>query len=197
MLKLEFVGEKPVISATGVGFDSRKHDKYEYIEPAAHILQMFLNLDEYNKMEKLEPGEVYGEEKILRILKEAVPNFHELYEESIKEYKKALEEEIADVEKQQILGEKERETLKKNYEFMKKYRIQRATNKIVYEEIINACVEILQKKRVTDVKAPFSNTFLHVLGSLKSTLEMQKGPRALVEVKLDTDTPYAQLTVHF
>lgn len=198
MLKLEFVGNKPIITPSGVSFDTRKIDKYEFIEPAAHILQMFLNISETHNIEKLEPSEVYGEDKIFSILKEARPTYEQFFLEHIAQYKLAIEKEIEEVSQHDYLNKSEKETLVKNYEFMREYRVQRATNKIIYEEIINACVEFIEKKKIAEVKAPFSNTFLHVLGSLKSTMDLQKrAPRSDVEVKLDKENPYAQLSITF
>lgn len=199
MIKLKFVGNKPLITAKGVSFSASKLDKYEYIEPAAHLLEIFLELGENHKQAAIDPSLVYGEDKILEILKKTRPDIEKFYEAKIKEYKQHLEEEKEEVNSEQNLSDEEKRTLKSNYKFMEEYRIQRSTNKLVYEEIVNSCVEIILKKQITDIKAPFSVTFLHVLGSLETTLRQQKNPPRTIELtaKLDSETPYSSMNIAF
>ncbi len=199
MLKLEYVGNKPLISAKGINFSANKLDKYEYIEPAIHILEVFLDLSDENNDQKINPNSIYSQDKIIEILKKAKPDFDKIYETKIEDYKKHLTQEKADVDKDSHLSEEEKDTLRNNFMFMENYRIQRATNKIVYEEIINSSVDLILKKGISIIKTPFSVTFLHVLGSLETTLLQQKSaPRKIsINAKLDKENPYSEMAIEF
>ncbi|MGP1560797.1 MAG: hypothetical protein ACTTIC_01785 [Helicobacteraceae bacterium] len=198
MVELEFVGEKPVINASGVSFDMRKHDKYQFIEPAAQILKIFLKLGAGSNVERISPKDTLANEEILKILYEVRPDFEKRHDEFISDYERYLEDEISSVKTQDNLTNEEKQTLLKNYEYMKHYRVQRQTNKIVYEELVKACTNAIESKKIQELKAPFSSTFLHVLTSLKTALENNKKvSKVALEVELKDESPYSKLSVKF
>jgi len=196
MIKLQYVGNRPVITPKGVSFIDSKHDKYDYIEPAAHLLQKLLNSDD--TVIKIEPKGMYDESKIMDILFEAVPDFQTHYEQQLEGYKQKLQEEIDKVEDFDTLKEVERETLRNNYEFMYKFRLQRATNKIVYETMINECVKRIHDKKVTEIFVPFSENFLHLCRSIESTIKIEyKQMRSDIQTMLDKGNPYSKVLIKY
>jgi hypothetical protein len=197
MIKLEYIGEKPVITHEGIGFKGKK-DKYEYIEPAAHILKMLLALRGEKAVDRIAPNSRFKIDEILKIFYEANPQFDKLHYEKITQYEKKLNAEEQEVQQKNQLSDIEKSTLRNNLIYMRRYRIQRATNKLVYEEMINRAVEIIKEKQVHSVKVPFSITFLHVLDSLDTTMKRFKAPpKTSLEIKMDEATPYANLSIEF
>jgi hypothetical protein len=198
MIKLEYVGNKPVITPKGVSFISSKHDKYDYIEPASHLLEELLDLNDETHVLKIAPKNFYGEAKIFQIVQKAIENYEKVFEDAIDAYAKKLDAEKEEVERYSTLQPIEKETLLNNYDFMRKPRLQRATNKIVYENIINESVKLVYKHKITEIHMPFSENFLHVCNSIGSSMEIAyKNVRSDVKVMLDQGTPYSKVFIKY
>ncbi|MGM0533536.1 MAG: hypothetical protein ACQERK_03460 [Campylobacterota bacterium] len=196
MIKLEYVGNRPVITPKGVSFIDSKHDKYNYIEPATHLLEKLINTED--TAVSLLPKSVYDQSKIMEIVYKVVPDFDTYYEQQIEQYKQKLQEEIDQVDDFDTLQEVEKETLRNNYEFMYKFRLQRATNKIVYETIVNECVKLIHDKKITEIAVPFSENFLHLCRSIESTIEIEyRQMRADILTMLDKGNPYSKVLVKY
>ena len=195
-MKLEYVGRKPIISSRGVDFSIGKEDKYIYIEAAAQMLK-FLGKSEINTAAvNISIDKVLDDKKVFKILYKYKPNFDKFYDKSISKYKQKIDDEISDIVKYQSLGDTEKEVLKKNLSYMQSYRLQRATNKLVYEELINACVDIIRHKGVTEITMPLSISFTHVASSFESSLaRLSRAVVAKVEIMLDKDVPYTKLSI--
>ncbi len=194
-MKLKYVGHKPIISAKGVDFSIGKEDKYIFIEPAAQML-IFLDKLEMDSSIHINPNKRLDETEVLKILYKYRPDFDKFFDKKISAYKKDIDDEISEVDKQNHLIDIEKEVLKNNLEYMKEYRIQRAINKLVYEELINASVDLIRKKGVKEIKMPFSLPFVHVAESFESSLALlSKAVVAKVEVMLDRGEPYTKLSI--
>jgi hypothetical protein len=66
----------------------------------------------------------------------------------------------------------EKEIWKNNLHCMESYRIQRATNKFIYEEIIHTIIEIIEAKKIEHIVLPFSIENLHVAESIEAMLRI-------------------------
>ncbi len=197
MIKLEYVGNRPVITPNGISFKAAKQDKFEFVEPATHLVEELQAAPEQSDV-VVRPKEVYSQSKIMDQVYKIKPDFEAIHEERIASYKQHLEEEIMEVDNYKTMKEIERETLKNNYRFMRNYRIQRATNKIVYETLINEAVKIIHDKKIHSIETPFSMTFLHLLNSVKSTLPIEyKNIIADIKTMLDKEHPYAKVFIKY
>ena len=194
-MKIEYVGHKPIVSLRGVDFSLGKEDKYAYIDVATQMLD-FLGKLEHDTTLNIHINKVLDKENMFQILYKYKPNFDTLYYKSISEYTQKIEDEILNVHKHPNLADVEKETLKKNLLYIKDYRLQRATNKIVYEELINACVEIIRRKSVVEIRMPLSISFTHVASSFESSLAiLNRAVVAKVEIMLDKNEPYTKLSI--
>ena len=195
-MHLEYVGHKPVISHSGVDFSIGKEDKYVYIEAAAQMLDFLSKLDNTIKS-IINPSKLLDEQEVLSILHKNRPGFNLFFKERISAYEKKLENEILEVNKLISLNKIKKEVLLNNLNFMKDYRLQRVTNMLVYDELINGCIDIIEKPGVVSIEKPFSLTFVHVATSFESSLaRINRAVVAKVEVKLDKEQPYTHLTIH-
>lgn len=194
-IHLEYVGKKPVIDHKGVDLSLGKEDKYIYVEPATQIL-IFLEKLQSDMSVNIETKKVLDEDECLQLLHHYRTDFEEKHDHSIREYEKKIEEEISNVKEHTNLSEVEQEVLANNLKLMKGYRLQRATNKLIYEEIINICVEVIMEKNIKEISMPLSMPFVHVAESLESSLALIcKASVAKVEVMLDKGEPYTKLTI--
>ena len=197
MLNIEYVGHKPVISQTGISFQA-KEDKYNFIEPATHVLHMCKELNEGFFTKRLSPKKELSHSDIFNILDQAIPNYEKTIKDQLVLYEEKLELEIAQAGDKVSLSPEEIKTYLNNLIFMKPYRLKRATNKLVYESIINSCVELIKEKNIQGVKVPFSISFLHVLTSLETTLAREKvRPHTSLNIRMHDQTPFAELTINF
>ncbi len=189
MLKIKHVGNKPVISHNGISLEG-KTDKFEFIEPAAHLLKMLFNLQSEQESERISPENIMSLDKISEIIQKAIPDIDKTVQKQIEKYKNHLLLEKEKIKEKDYLSETEKEILRKNFDFMQEYRIQRAVNKIVYEEMIKECINLIKEKDVQNIKTPLSTTFLHVLESIKQALENEK---AKLSIKLNKTSPCMEL----
>ena len=197
MIKIAYVGDKPMITEHGVSFEP-KHDKFEFIEPAIHILDMVYNIEGKKVTDKITLDIEMTPEMVFSVLSHAHIEFEEIYLDAINKYKKHLDEEITEAYKKPLLSEIERETLAHNFEEMREYRIQRATNKIVYEEIINQTVALIKKKKIVKIVVHYNNQFLHVIESISSTLAREKnGPETAINIIAGDGGPHVELDITF
>ncbi len=195
MINLKYTGNKPLISQKGISFES-KEDKYEYIEPSAHLLKLISQMKNSEEMETLSPKKLLNQNEILEIIYKEISNIEQIYENKISSYKKSLDLEKSKIDEIPNLNENEKEVFKRNFDFMLPYRIQRETNKIVYEEIMEKIANLTLKKEIKEIKTPLSKTFLHVLQSLKNRL-FNKYPSLKINIlaKLDRENPYITLEI--
>jgi hypothetical protein len=191
MIQIKYTGNKPSISFTGVSFEG-KQDKYNFIEPLIRVVDKLLDSKKLDTKDK-------NEDELLNILYNLLPDFDKIYEEHINIYKQKLDLEEQKVKENKQLNHIEKETLRNNYKYMRDYRIQRATNKLVYEKIINTAVKLIKEKNIKNIKnikTPLSARFLHVLESLKRTMDMEKVTlSSRIDVKLEKKDSYAQLSI--
>ena len=196
MIKIKYIGNKAVIDERGVSFDS-KHDKYVYIEPAIHILDMVYSLNEGKITDKITLKLNLTQKEIFSILYRSMPNFDELHDKKIEQYKQHLLDKEQNSKKQINLTQEEKDAYYSNLKIMREYNIQRATNKIVYEEIINSIVKIILEKKVAKIVVFYNEQFLHAIESIETTLAREKAaPRTEIKILAD-GRPHIEFFIYF
>ena len=74
----------------------------------------------------------------------------------------------------------------RNIEIMKKYRVQRAINKMYYMHCIQNIVQVIHHKKIKEITTPFNKCFFHVLNTLRGSLITGK-PSLVVKVVEEND----------
>ncbi len=168
--KLAYVGDKPTISPNGIYFNHSKPDKYIYLQAISHVVHTLLDLkDKDDVVEYFNLNQKFNDAQILELLYRVVPEFDDIFQTHIDEYVAHLKSEEEEVS-HSALSDTEKEILENNYHLMFDYRIQRATNKLVYENLVNGAVKIILDKKVAKIKAIFTREFFHVFQSLKGVI---------------------------
>ena len=174
-MKLEYAGLKPVINEHGVSFKDGKEDKFIYLSFAIDILNAIDHTYEQKKKyshqlntNTLSPNE------ILDVLLNFHPDLEEVMNKEIDSYTKHLNSEEEAVNNRTILSKIEKEIFIANLKLMRKYKIQRAKNKIFYFHCIETIVEVILKYKIKELDTPFNERFWHILQTIEGNLSTHK-----------------------
>jgi hypothetical protein len=174
-MKLEYAGLKPVINEHGVSFKDGKEDKFIYLSFAIDILNAIDHTYEQKKKyshqlntNTLSPNE------ILDVLLNFHPNLEEVMNKEIDSYTKHLDSEEEAVNNRTILSKIEKEIFIANLKLMRKYKTQRAKNKIFYFHCIETIVEVILKYKIKELDTPFNERFWHILQTIEGNLSTHK-----------------------
>ena len=174
-MKLEYAGLKPVINEHGVSFKDGKEDKFIYLSFAIDILNAIDHTYEQKKKyshqlntNTLSPNE------ILDVLLNFHPDLEEVMNKEIDSYTKHLNSEEEAVNNRTILSKIEKDTFIANLKLMRKYKTQRAKNKIFYFHCIETIVEVILKYKIKELDTPFNERFWHILQTIEGNLSTHK-----------------------
>ena len=174
-MKLEYAGLKPVINEHGVSFKDGKEDKFIYLSFAIEILNAIDHTYEQKKKyshqlntNTLSPNE------ILDVLLNFHPDLEEVMNKEIDSYTKHLNSEEEAVNNRTILSKIEKEIFIANLKLMRKYKTQRAKNKIFYFHCIETIVEVILKYKIKELDTPFNERFWHILQTIEGNLSTHK-----------------------
>ncbi len=174
-MKLEYAGLKPVINEHGVSFKDGKEDKFIYLSFAIDILNAIDHTYEQKKKyshqlntNTLSPNE------ILDVLLNFHPDLEEVMNKEIDSYTKHLDSEEEAVNNRTILSKIEKDTFIANLKLMRKYKTQRAKNKIFYFHCIETIVEVILKYKIKELDTPFNERFWHILQTIEGNLSTHK-----------------------
>lgn len=174
---LQYVGPKQICSASGVGFQCNKEDKYIYL---GVLCDLITSLDyDYNNNENhaTQAGQRdFDEKTILSTIRSFVPDLDTHIQERIDKTVTDIEASIARAQHNPLLAREAKEALIKNIQIMEAYQIQRATNKAVYYAGMDVLAGIVKKRRIKYIKTTMEPKLLHVLHSLQGTLRRLHPP---------------------
>ena len=170
-MKLKYSGPKELISAHGISFKKGKDDKYTYIYPAFQIYNAIHH--DYEKdivyTHNIE-GKRLNDQELLNKIISLKENMKESIMAELLEVDNYLEDEIKEVENHKEYSQEEQRVYKNNLIIMKKYRVQRETNKIVYKNLIEVIVDDIFEHKIKCINAPFNEKFWHILQSIQGEL---------------------------
>ncbi len=192
-MKVKFVGPKPIISHTGIMFDSNKEDKYNYLNIT---LQLIKALDhEYIPEKKY----VYqadthrlSETEMHDLLERYCPDLDKIISDAEAESVDYVEHKLQVAKESCLIDDLECKTWMKNIEMMRGYMTQRYVNKMVYYCAINSLAEIMKRGHIDYVIAPLFERFAHVFHSVEGILHKGKSP---IDTNIEMYEENAQLFV--
>ncbi len=174
-MKLEYAGLKPIISEHGVSFKDGKEDKFIYLSFAIDILNAIDHTYEQKKKysHQLDHKNLSSIEIVNTLLK-----FHSDLEDTmnkeIDSYVNHLDNEENEVKNRTNLSEIEKDTFVANLKLMRKYKTQRARNKIFYFHCIETIVETILKYKIKEIDTPFNERYWHILQTIEGKLSTNK-----------------------
>jgi len=171
MSKVEYVGPRVEISNHGVTYRYSKEDKYIYLSAALEILKDIDNDYDKKPYYSHKCKNIPLKQKDLRkTLKRYEESVEECISEECRQYKLKRLHEMEHILQIPYLTRIDKEVWIKNIEIMKKYRVQRAINKMYYMHTIQDIVKVIKHKKIKVLSVPFNKNFFHVLNTVKGTL---------------------------
>jgi hypothetical protein len=174
---LQYVGPKQMCSASGVGFQSNKEDRFIYLGVLCDLL---LSLDyDYldNQNHATQTGQRdFDEKTILSIIRNFIPNLDTKIQERVVRTSRDIEDSISRAQRNTLLANEAKEALINNIKIMESYSVQRAINKAVYYAGRDALASIIKKRHIKYIKTTIEPKLLHVLHSLQGTLRRLHPP---------------------
>ena len=194
-MKVEYVGQKPVINEKGVFFKEGKEDKFIYLTFAIDILNAINHEYTINKMYSSEINHKdLSANEILDIILRFHPNLEETMNKEINSYLVHLDKEEKDVSLSS-LSQIEKDTYISNLKIMRNYKIQRAKNKIFYFHCIETIVELILKHKIKELDVPFNEKFWHILQTIEGNLSKHKISSSL-KIPKDSKTLTMKLLIN-
>jgi len=174
-MTIKYAGPRPIISHHGIEFKDGKEDKYVYLIIAAQILVAI------DKDYKEKPFYSYdtttkrlSDDELLDIMLRYEPELKQTVISEEINYEEHLSEEIEQVKNRKDLKQIEIDAWINNLNIMKKYKIQRAVNKIYYLHCINDIANVIKREKIKEIDTPFFEKYWHVLQTIQGALSEGK-----------------------
>jgi len=182
-MQIKYVGPKPIISKTGISFDSQYDDRYTYLNIAVQLLKALDHEYFEDKTYKyaVDSGRLKDSD-IVDGLKEYCGNLDHAVEEGIKAEQKLIDDELKQTKENKSISELEREALIKNIRMMESYRLQYATNEKLYNCAVQRLATYVKQDHIDYVIVPMFQRFAAVLHSVQDELANQKFP---IDTRMD------------
>jgi len=199
-MRIEYAGPRPMISQHGVEFKEGKEDKYVYLMISIQILQAIDKDYEGHKSYSYDTKtKRFTNDEIHDILDSHSNTLEADVEKEEMFYMQKIDEEIEHIKSRTNLKESEKIAWVNNLEIMRKYRIQRAINKIYYMHSIELIKEVIQREKIKEIDTPFYEKYWHVLQTIQGALEEGRYSvhTRLEIVKIDDDAMIAKLFMDY
>ena len=171
-MTIKYAGPRPTISHHGIEFKDGKEDKYVYLMIAIQILKAIDKDYEDNKSYSYDTTtKRVKDDVILETMHTYEPTLEEDVAKEEESYELKINEEIEHIKERDNLQDIEKRAWIKNLEIMKRYRIQRAVNKIYYMHCIEEIKEIIKREEIKEIDTPFYEKYWHVLETIRGSLE--------------------------
>jgi hypothetical protein len=170
-MTIKYSGPRPVISHHGIDFKDGKEDKYVYLIIATQIL-VAIDKD-YSTTQSYSydtSTKRFTDDQLLQIMLSYEPDLKERVIQEEIGYEKHLDEEIEQVKERKDLQPIEIDTWVNNLKIMKKYRIQRAINKIYYQHCVHDIAKVIKREKIKEIDTPFFEKYWHVLQTIQGAL---------------------------
>ncbi len=176
-MQVKYVGPKPLISETGISFDSQHDDRYTYLNIAVQLLQA---LDHHYFEEKTYyyavDSQRLSDNEIVEGLKTYCSDLETMVQQSIDTEQSVIDSEIRRAKEKNNISEEAKEILLKNIEIMRNYRLQYATNETLYNCAVRSLAKQVRQEHIDYIVVPLFQRFAAVLHSVQDELSSQKVP---------------------
>ena len=176
-MELKYVGDMPLVSKVGVGFDHTKPDKYIYLHAILELLEAlsYGATESTQHLYKAQYKEIQPRQ-LLEGLKKYIKNLDEVYAQREEKTRKFIEQYKQRVEHNTQLSEDEKVAWLKNIDLMSDYYLQYVTNETVYEAALQALADAIKEAKVQEIRVPIFRNYGFVLKDLQNVLQTQKAP---------------------
>jgi len=176
-MQIKYVGPKPIISKTGISFDSMSDDRYTYLNIVVQLLNA-LDHDYFdNKVYSYATdSKRLNDDEVLQGLQRHCGDLSEDIQKAQDKESQEISKDITRAKENQNISEEEREAFIKNIEMMRSYRLQYVQNEALYNAGVNELANLVKKDHIDYVIVPMFQRFAAVLHSVQQKLLEQKLP---------------------
>jgi len=182
-MQIKYVGPKPLISKTGISFDSEYDDRYTYLNIAVQLLHA---LDHEYFADKTYQYAVDSrrlrDNDIVEGLTQYCGNLETITNEAVKHEQAVIDDELKRARENKLISTIEKEALIKNIKMMQNYRLQYATNDALYTCAVQRLATHVKQDHIDYVIVPMFQRFAAVLHAIQDELSHQKFP---IDTKMD------------
>ena len=182
-MQIKYVGPKPLISKTGISFDSEYDDRYTYLNIAVQLLYA-LDQDYFEDkvyQYSLESRRLRDDD-IVEGLSKYCGDLDAIVETAVQHEQAVIDDELKRARDNKLISELEKEALIKNIKMMQSYRLQYATNDALYQCAVERLATHVKQDHIDYVIVPMFQRFAAVLHSIQDELTHQKFP---IDTKMD------------
>ena len=182
-MQIKYVGPKPLISKTGISFDSQYDDRYTYLNITVQLLKALGHqyFEDKTYRYAVDSGRL-NDRNIIEGLKEHCNGLNSAVQEGIDIEQKLIDDELKRAQENRSITGFEKEALIKNIHIMESYRLQYATNSMLYSCAVKRLAYYVSQEHIDYVVVPMFQRFAAVLHSIQDELSKQKIP---IDTRID------------
>lgn len=176
-MELKYVGDMPLVSRTGVGFDKTQPDKYQYIYASIELLEA-LSYGETEVTQHLyrAPDKELKPQELLEMIKKYVPNIDEVFESCDAKAHDLVHDLVNRVKDNDSLSDDGRTAWLENIKIMRAYYYQYVINQNAYEAALEVLGDEIHDGHIKEIRVPMFKNYGAVLTDLVGVLEKRKVP---------------------
>jgi len=190
-MQIKYVGPKPLISKTGISFDSEYDDRYTYLNITIQLLRA---LDHEYFEDKTYQYAVdskrLNDKDIYEGLQHYCKDLEKVVKDAVDAEQELIDDELKRAQDNKIISDIEKEALIKNIKMMQSYRLQYATNDALYQCAIQQLAEYVKKEHIDYIIVPMFQRFAAVLHSIQEELAHQRFP---IDTKMEIYEEHGKL----
>jgi len=182
-MQIKYVGPKPLISKTGISFDSQYDDRYTYLNITVQLLRALDHeyFEDKTYQYAVDSGRLTDSD-ILDGLQEYCGDLDKVVENGLQTEQAQIDDELKRAKENSTYSELGREALIKNIQMMESYRLQFATNSTLYNCAVERLAMHVKQDHIDYVVVPMFQRFAAVLHSVQEELARQKFP---IDTRMD------------
>lgn len=182
-MQIKYVGPKPLISKTGISFDSHYDDRYTYLNITVQLLKA-LDQDSFEERtyQYAVDSDRLEESTIITELQVYCDDLENAVDTTVAAEQKVINDELKRAEENTAISEDEKSALIKNIKMMEQYRLQYATNEELYNCAIQRLADFVKRENIDYLIVPMFQRFAAVLHSVQDELVKQKFP---IDTRMD------------
>ena len=176
-MQLKYVGDLPIVSKKGVGFDKTQPDKYNYLYAAVELLEaLSYGATETTQHLYQTENKALDDAEVLNLIQKHVQNLDTLFEISDKKAHDYVHSLVDRINENDTLSADEKTAWLENVKLMRAYFYQYVTNRSAYEAALDALGEEIHEGKIKEVSVPMFKNYGLVLDDLSVVLENRKSP---------------------
>ncbi|MDF1883135.1 hypothetical protein JHD49_04210 [Sulfurimonas sp. SAG-AH-194-C21] len=176
-MQLKYVGDMPLISKNGVGFDHTQPDRYKFLHAAIELLEAlsYGATKTTQHLYRAEDKDISSDELMLMIHR-YVPDINALFKSCDDKAHDLIHDLVNRVKANDALSADEQTAWLENIKIMRAYYYQYIINKNAYEAALEVLGDEINDGKIQEVCAPMFKNYAAVLNDVVGVLERRKAP---------------------